>query len=443
MAGVLAAVLLLVDGVGVLGHVQGDHASEWHAFKGMHHRTFTSEHEENQRFEVFSRRLDAVHAHPEDASFTIALNHLSDRLPEEVLSPLEGEVWPPEELLSSPGATSSPDQPPNLVGVDRSMLPESLDWSTTENPLGRPLTTVVKDQMQCGACWAFTAVESVEATVAMNTGIVESLSAQELIDCEVSWDKGCVGGNPAFAYPFILRHGITSESIYPYVGRQNTCREDLLKPISAIRGYHFLTPNREDELQSWVAVNPVAVGLCGTSTSFLLYSGGVYDDPNCGTDLNHALLIVGYGTTQDGKTFWLAKNSWGRQWGENGYIRLARNSIKAEGTCGLAKAPSFAFGGFGGNASDPTTAFRDGHLNIILDNIRFYAAAFVVGVGVACSVYLAISFTKDFVEKHRRAGQRHLYTPVAGGGASHDPSIFELAPHHPQRSSSSGDYGTL
>jgi len=73
------------------------------------------------------------------------------------------------------------------------------------------MTTRVKDQQQCGACWAFAAAEAAEASVAMSTGILESLSAQQLVDCDTAWDQGCIGGNPAFAYPYIIRHGLASE----------------------------------------------------------------------------------------------------------------------------------------------------------------------------------------------------------------------------------------
>jgi hypothetical protein len=178
---------------------------------------------------------------------------------------------------------------------------ESLDWSSPQNnPLGRSVVTSVKDQLQCGACWAFVATESVESAVAMRTGILESLSVQELIDCDKAWDKGCVGGNPVLAFPYIMRSGLAPESTYVYRGAEGPCRDRSVPSVSGIRGFRVLRPNDEAAMEYWVRQSPLAVGVAGTAKSLLLYTGGIYDDETCGDELDHALLVVGFGTTRQG-----------------------------------------------------------------------------------------------------------------------------------------------
>jgi hypothetical protein len=200
-----------------------------------------------------------------------------------------------------------------------------------------------------------------------------ALSAQELLDCDVSFNSGCSGGNPAGAYAYIMEYGITTSLSLPYRGHEQRCyRTDELQsssspllraspewsatsprpstpsPVASIRKFVVLPSRNEFLLKQYVnTVGPVSVGICGTDPLFLYYGGGIFDSPDCCTDLNHAVVIVGYGTDQvSGLDYWIAQNSWGERWGENGFIRLARaTNFFSLGQCGLAIGPSIPIGG--------------------------------------------------------------------------------------------------
>jgi len=215
----------------------------------------------------------------------------------------------------------------------------------------------VRNQGMCGACWAFAAAGSVEGSVAIRTGRMVAVSAQELLDCDTRFNKGCAGGSPFYAFQYIAEKGITSWDKYPYVPQQGTCRRDGMPGVSAIHEFGVVPPYNQKMLMAAVAEAPVTAGVCGTQQSFLFYQAGVLDDPQCCTQQNHALLIVGWGDDEALGPYWLAKNSWSAQWGEQGYIRLRRltgamASARSPGQCGLAVSPSLALEGFGGNATN-------------------------------------------------------------------------------------------
>ncbi|KAK1554519.1 hypothetical protein Q3G72_013438 [Acer saccharum] len=163
-------------------------------------------------------------------------------------------------------------------------VPASIDWRE------KGAVTGVKDQGSCGACWAFAA-----------TGAIED---------------------------------------YPYRGQDNTCNKRLLKRrVVTIDGYKDVPANNEKLLLQAVAAQPVSVGICGSERAFQFYSKGIFTGP-CSTSLDHAVLIVGYGSG-DGVDYWIVKNSWGRHWGMNGYIFLQRNSGNSQGVCGINMLASY------------------------------------------------------------------------------------------------------
>jgi Papain family cysteine protease len=180
-----------------------------------------------------------------------------------------------------------------------------------------------------------------------------NLSIQELISCDTAADEGCIGGNPLLAFYFIHRYGLTSWSQYPYVGSEDYCRKRWVsRPVAKVKSWGIISPNHEHHmLLALRFIGPIAVGVNGAERSFLAYQDGIFDKPYCRQGANHALLITGYGQeeTSDGKIvkYWIARNSWGRNWGENGYVRVRRNTgMKGEkGVCGIARSPSVALGG--------------------------------------------------------------------------------------------------
>lgn len=197
-----------------------------------------------------------------------------------------------------------------------------------------------------------------ESAVAIAThGPLTPLSAQELLDCDTSWNAGCLGGNPIESFGWVRKHGLAPAASYPYHGQQQQCLSQEVDSVSSIKGYKILRACDEDGIEKALAIQPVAVGVAGQKRSFLFYSGGVYDDEveegrEGGTVvLNHALVVVGYGRDETtGLPYWRCKNSWGKEWGEGGYVRIRRREGgKGPGVCGMALAPSVPVGAYGGN----------------------------------------------------------------------------------------------
>ncbi|TQD77103.1 hypothetical protein C1H46_037379 [Malus baccata] len=155
-------------------------------------------------------------------------------------------------------------------------------------------------------------------------------------------DQGNCGGDMAKAFAYIQQNGgIASEENYPYQGSDGTCDMNLANEAAAkITNYARVTPNSETDLLKAVSMQPVSVAIVA-SQAFQLYSGGLFTDDNCGTELNHAVTIIGYGTTEDATPYWLIKNSWSGRWGENGYMKILRNADAPEGVCGLAMQASY------------------------------------------------------------------------------------------------------
>lgn len=156
------------------------------------------------------------------------------------------------------------------------------------------------------------------------------------MDCtEMFGNYGCSGGFVDKAFDYVKQNGgIDTESSYPYEAVQKECRYNPKNSGTAVVGYRNIRSGNENDLKAAVAtVGPISVLLDATHQSFRLYGGGVYYEPECSTEIyNHALLVVGYGS-DNGEDFWIVKNSWGDDWGNEGYINIARNR---ESHCGIA-----------------------------------------------------------------------------------------------------------
>ncbi|GMP33974.1 hypothetical protein CsSME_00007055 [Camellia sinensis var. sinensis] len=214
--------------------------------------------------------------------------------------------------------------------------------------------------MVIGSCWAFSTVVGVEGINQIKTKKLVSLSEQELVDCDNNENAGCNGGLTDLAFEFIKRKGgITTEENYPYNAADGTC--DVSKenhPVVSIDGHENVPANDEDALMKAAANQPISVAIDAGGSDFQFYSEGVFTG-GCGTELDHGVAIVGYGTTLDGTKYWIVKNSWGTEWGEKGYIRMQRGISDKEGLCGIAMEASYPIKSSSNNSKGPLPSPKD------------------------------------------------------------------------------------
>jgi len=216
-------------------------------------------------------------------------------------------------------------------------VPDSIDWRT------KGAVTPVKNQGQCGSCWAFSATGALEGANFVKTGQLNSLSEQQFLDCDTV-DGACNGGLMDNAFNYVQQNGgVDSESDYPYLARQSVfgkCPADkTAKHVGTCSGHSDVPASNQAQLTAAIAQQPVAVAIEADQPGFQMYKSGVFSGA-CGTTLDHGVLAVGYGTDA-GQDYYIVKNSWGAAWGEQGYIRLARNTADAAGQCGIAMSASY------------------------------------------------------------------------------------------------------
>ncbi|CAH2071171.1 unnamed protein product [Thlaspi arvense] len=214
------------------------------------------------------------------------------------------------------------------------VLPNSIDWRN------EGAMTEVKDQGDCRSCWAFSTVGAVEGLNKIVTGELVTLSEQILINCNKE-SNGCRGGKVETAFEFIVNNGLGTDNDYPYKAVNGVCdgRHKENNTNVVIDGYKNLPANDELALRKAVAHQPITAIIDSSSREFQLYESGVFDG-TCGTNLNHGIVVVGYGT-EKGRDYWIVRNSWGNTWGEAGYMKMARNIANPRGLCGIAMRASY------------------------------------------------------------------------------------------------------
>ncbi|XP_020088824.1 fruit bromelain-like [Ananas comosus] len=292
---------------------------EWMADFG---RVYSDDAEKMRRFEIFKDNVNRIEAFNRRGgnSYTLGINQFADMTNDEIVAQHVG--------LSLPLNMTNLEPSVSFEDVNMSAIPQSIDWRDYG------AVTPVKNQGTCGSCWAFSSIATVEGIYKIKTGQLISLSEQEVLDCTVS--NACTSGWVHKAYEFIIANkGVTTEANYPYVGYKGTCRNN--KPNAAyITGYQYVQPSYDERAIMYAVANqPTVIAIDASSYYFNYYNGGIFKGP-CGTNIFHAVTVVGYGQdSSTGDKYWIIKNSWGNRWGENGYVRMLRDTAYP-GLCGLA-----------------------------------------------------------------------------------------------------------
>jgi len=293
------------------------YTAQFLAWQQHHKKTYPTEAEAKHRLAAFSYNARFVEQHDAEArGFTVALNEFADLTSEEFASLYLGMNFTANIHRTG-------------FGVPQTFA-ASVDWRT------KGAVTGVKNQGQCGSCWAFSTTGSTEGAHFLATNQLVSLSEQNLVDCSTAQgNMGCNGGLMDSAFRYIMIQGIDTEASYPYTATvPNTCRFSPGNVGAHIRSFQDVAGGNENALAAAITARPVSVAIDASHSSFQLYSGGIYYEPSCSpTQLDHGVLAVGYG---DG--FYIVKNSWGTGWGQQGYIMMSRNR---NNNCVIASMASF------------------------------------------------------------------------------------------------------
>ena len=295
-------------------------------WRHTYNKTYTGEKNISHYFNNWRENRKYIEQHnAENHDFTLELNTFADLSWENRSEHADYNHRMARKRFLTPTQSDMTDE-------EKCTLPEAIDWRT------KGVVTPVKNQGQCGSCWSFSSTGAMEGQYALKKGKLLSFSESQIVDCDTA-DSGCGGGLSTDAFAYVIANGIESEQSYPYVPLDEKCAYNKFKVAAQFRNYTTVTGG-EIGLQKAVAtVGPISVAIDASSSLFQLYKDGVFFDPSCSqTELDHAVLVVGYGTTTNGTDYWLVKNSWGATWGDNGYIKMARNH---NNNCGIATQPSY------------------------------------------------------------------------------------------------------
>jgi len=303
-----------------------DYFGRFTAFLEKFNKKYESLKEFEERFSIFKDNVETIIQHNavKGGNFTMAINQFTDLTPSEFKEKYVGGYKSLEKSVCR-----------GFVNTETiTSFPKSIDWR--ENGAVTP----VKDQGQCGSCWAFSTTGAVEGAWAIKTGKLVSLSEQQLVDCSKKYGNfGCNGGLMDNAFTYIIDNGICQENSYVYTASSGSCQQ--CTSVASLSECKDVLQNDQIGLMAAVAKGPVSIAIEADTRIFQSYSGGVITSSSCGTNLDHGVLIVGYGL-ENGIEYWLVKNSWGTTWGDNGYVKIARSESENDpGICGVAMQPSF------------------------------------------------------------------------------------------------------
>ncbi|XP_031628596.1 cathepsin L1-like [Contarinia nasturtii] len=306
--------------------------NDWEMFKELNAKNYSDNTEDDFRMNIFVQNRDSIVHHnklyaEKHITFQIGFNEYSDMAHDEFVAKMTGFI--PDSAVDSHQTEQSIEQT-NEEDVSKS---NEIDW----RKMGA--VTGIKNQNLCGSSFAFSAIGALEGQLYRKTNKLVSFSEQHLIDCSSSF--GCNGGNINRAFEYIrINYQINSEKNSPYEARTGECKIERQNTTANDRSYVNIPFGNERELTKMIEqIGPISVALDASRPSFKQYRKGIYYEPECDPlNLNHAVLVVGFGSDENGDDYYLIKNSWGTSWGDKGYAKIARNK---NNHCGIASAASY------------------------------------------------------------------------------------------------------
>eukprot|EP00934_Nitzschia_sp_Nitz4_P008302 Nitzschia sp. Nitz4//scaffold20_size174350//115706//117351//NITZ4_002115-RA/size174350-augustus-gene-0.54-mRNA-1//-1//CDS//3329541848//8292//frame0 len=310
-----------------------------------HEKEYESDEHFKERMSVWmnnNKRIEEHNAQVPEPSYLLGHNEYSDMTQEEFAQHFKlGRYSNVDAAKMAQAAMSSNSQTMDTRHLQMTDRPEEVNW------VGLGGVTPVKNQGSCGSCWAFSTTGALEGAKFVRTGELVALSEQNLLDCDHQ-DLGCNGGLMDNAFKFDEKTGgLCSEADYPYMAKQGTvCNPTNCTdvPGTIVSTFYDVPTGDADALMAAISMQPISIAVQADQFAFQFYKTGVLTDESCGErgEIDHGVLAAGYGTdSETGEPYWLVKNSWGATWGENGYIRMSRNSTNEWGMCAILKMASY------------------------------------------------------------------------------------------------------
>ncbi|XP_006898940.1 PREDICTED: cathepsin L1-like [Elephantulus edwardii] len=304
---------------------------QWFKWKSTYKRPYDT-NEESWRRTIWEKNVKMIELHNQEFSqgkhsYSLLMNAFGDMTNEEfrqVMTGFQNKKHKKEKVFQE---------------FPSDNIPKSVDWTQ------KGYVTPVKNQGHCGSCWAFSATGALEGQMFRKTGKLVPLSEQNLVDCSrPEGNEGCNGGLMDYAFMYVQDNkGLDSEESYPYLGTDTeACHYKPEFSAANVTGFVDILQDEKELMKALAFVGPISVAIDAGLMSFQFYSSGIYYDKSCSSkQLNHGVLLVGYGyegTDSDNNKFWLVKNSWGPTWGAKGYIKMAKDR---NNHCGIATAASY------------------------------------------------------------------------------------------------------
>lgn len=292
-------------------------------FVAKYNKVYASDEERAAKYEIFKNNLMVINEkNSKSTNVLYDINRMSDLNKNELLRSTGFSMNLKKNL-------KSPKECEYVLVADAPSrsVPASFDWRANN------AVTPVKNQLDCGSCWAFSTIANIESLYAIKHGVEVDLAEQYLLDCDY-FNNHCNGGLMHWALENILLNengGVVEEQQKPYVGEETACeKKEYLFNIKNCKRFNLIN---EHTLQQLLIENgPISVAI--DVIDILDYKQGIAENCRSDNGLNHAVLLVGYGESTNGIPYWILKNSWGDDWGEQGFFRVKRDI----NSCGMMNA---------------------------------------------------------------------------------------------------------